>query len=106
MSRVGIDQDHQIIGKPCVLDVGVLAAARHLLRPLEHPVHLGEVEIAEQRGDYTALRDASATVGYQHDLQQVHHVCVIHPARHLGQQPVVPDVVKIAAQVDVYDACL
>src|SRR5271157_1423169 len=47
MSLVGIDQDHQIIGKSCVLDVGVLAVARGLLRPLQHPVHLGEVEVAE-----------------------------------------------------------
>ena len=45
-------------------------------------------------------------IGFQHDLQQVHHVWVIHPPCHLGQQPVMPDVVKIAAQVDVYDACL
>ena len=52
------------------------------------------------------LRNAASTVGFQHDLQQSHHVWVIHPACHLGQQPVVPDVVKIAAQVDVYDACL
>ena len=57
-------------------------------------------------GDHTALRDAASTVGFQHDLQQVHHVWVIHPACYLGQQPVVPDVVKIAAQVDVYDARL
>src|SRR6201997_4488487 len=53
-----------------------------------------------------ALRNAASTVCFQHDLQQVHHVWVIHPSCHLDQQPVVPDVVKIAAQVDVYDACL
>ncbi len=57
-------------------------------------------------GDHTALRDAASTVGFQHDLQQSHHVCIIHSLGHLGQQPVVPDVVEVAAQVDVYDACL
>ena len=106
MSRVGIDQDHQVIGETRVLDAGEPAAARGLLRPLEHPIHLGEVEVAEQRGDHPALRDAASTVGFQHDLQQSHHVCIIHSLGHLGQQPVVPDVVEVAAQVDVYDACL
>jgi len=31
MSRVGVDQDHQIIGKTCMLDAGVLAVTRGLL---------------------------------------------------------------------------
>ena len=50
-----VDQDHLIIGETRVLDVGVLAVMRGLLRPLQHPIHLGEVEIAEQRRDHTAL---------------------------------------------------
>ena len=106
MSRVGVDQDHQIICKPCILDVGVLAEARGLFRPLQHAVNLGEVEIAEQRRDDPALRNATLTVGFEHDLQQAHHVCIIYPSCHLGQQTIMPNVVKIAAQVDVYDACL
>jgi hypothetical protein len=48
MSWVGVNQDHQIIRKSCVLDVGVLAEARGLFRPFQHPVHLGEVEVTEQ----------------------------------------------------------
>ena len=67
---------------------------------------LVKVDVAEQRGDHTALRNAASTVGFQHDLQQVHHVWVIYPACHLGQQPVVPDIVKIGSQVEVEDACL
>src|ERR1700751_4586919 len=106
MSRVGVDQDHQIICKPCILDVGVLAEARGLFRPLQHAVNLGEVEIAEQWRDDPALRNATLTVGFEHDLQQAHHVCIIHPSCHLGQQTIMSNVVKIAAQVDVYDACL
>ena len=58
MSRVGVDQDHQIICKPCILDVGVLAEARGLFRLLQHAVNLGEVEIAEQWRDDPALRNA------------------------------------------------
>ena len=93
MSRVSIHQDHQIIGKTRVLDIGVLAVACYLLRPLEHPVHLVEVEITEQWGDHSALRDAVSTIGFQHDLQQMHHVVVIDSLCHFGQQSVVPDVV-------------
>ena len=43
---------------------------------------------------HPALRDAVSTVGFQHELQQVHHVIVIDSLCHLGQQPVVPNVVK------------
>src|ERR1700730_9740812 len=48
MSWVGVNQDHQIIRKSCVLDVGVLAEARGLFRPFQHPVSLGEVQVTEQ----------------------------------------------------------
>ena len=53
-----------------------------------------------------ALRDAVSTVGLQHDLQQMHHVIVVDPFRYLGQQSVVPNVVKIAPQINVNNACL
>src|SRR5438876_2946022 len=106
MPRVGIHQDHQIVSKPRILDAGVLAVACHLFCPLEHSVYLGEVEITEQWGDHSALRDAASTIGFQHDLQQVHHIIIIDSFRHFGQQSVVPDVVKIAPQIDIYDAYL
>src|SRR3974377_618356 len=101
MLRVSINQDHQIVCKKRVLHVGVLAAACPLLCPLKHSIHLSEVEIAEQWGDHTALRDAASSIGFQHDFQQVHHVIIVDSFRYLCQQPVMPDVVKIAAQVDV-----
>src|SRR5271166_6301016 len=41
-----------------VFDGGVLAVARGLLRPLQHPVSLGEVDVAEQRRNHPALRNA------------------------------------------------
>jgi hypothetical protein len=54
-----------------------------------------------------ALRDATLTVGLEHQLQQMQHVRMIHPSCcHLGQQPIMSDIVKIAAQIDVYDTCL
>jgi hypothetical protein len=52
------------------------------------------------------LRNASLAVGLQHDLQQVQHVHIIHPPCHLRQQPIVPDIVEIAAQINVYNPCL
>src|SRR6266481_5642913 len=106
MPRVGIHQDHQIVSKTRILDAGVLAVACHLFCPLEHSVYLGEVEITEQWGDHSALRDAASTIGFQHDLQQVHYIIVIDSFRHFGQQSVVPNVVKIAPKIDIYDACL
>src|SRR5262245_52136664 len=69
-------------------------------------MHLGEVDMAEQCGDPAPLSNVASTVRFRDDLHKVHYVCVICPPCHFGQQPVVPDVVKIAAQVDVYDACL
>src|SRR5208337_2796846 len=63
------------------------------------------VEVAEQRRDNPALRNALFAVGFEHHLQQVHHVAIVHPLGHLRQQPIVPDIVEIAAQVDVDDAC-
>src|SRR5262244_2123635 len=88
MSRVGVDQDHQVVSEPRILDPGVLAVAGCLLRPLKHTVHLIEVDVAEQWGDHSTLRDSTSTVGFQHDLQQVHHVIVIDSLRYLGQQTV------------------
>lgn len=46
---VGVDQDHHIIGPPCILEVGALAITRGGFRPLQHPVYLVEVEISAER---------------------------------------------------------
>src|SRR5215472_16065216 len=106
MSTVCVDQDHQIVSKTRILDVGVFAVACSLLCSLEHTVHLIEVDITEQCGDHSALRDTTATIRLQHDLQQVHHVIIVDSLRHLGQQPVVPNLVKVATQIKIYDARL
>src|SRR5450759_462058 len=33
------------------------------------------------------------------------HVRIIHPPCYFGQEPIMSDIVKVAAQVDVYDTC-
>src|SRR5215468_10248515 len=94
MSTVCVDQDHEIVSKTRILDPCVLAVACGLLCSLKHTVHLIEVDITEQWGDHSALRDAAATIRFQHDFQQVHHVIIVDSLRHFGQQQVVPNVVK------------
>ena len=53
MSLIGVDQDHQIVCEPRIFDIGVLAIARDLPRSLQHPIHLIEVEVAEQGRDHS-----------------------------------------------------
>ena len=45
---VAVDQDHQVIGESSILDVVVASLSGDVLRPLQHLVHLVEIEIAEQ----------------------------------------------------------
>src|SRR5262245_25398314 len=94
MTTVCVDQDHQIVSKTRILDVGVFAVACGLLCSFKHTVYLIEVDITEQWGDHSALWNTAATIRFQHDLQQVHHVVIVDSLRHLGQQQVMPNVVK------------
>src|SRR6516162_10320768 len=80
--------------------------ARDLPRSLQHPIHLIEVEVAEQGRDYSALWNALLARSFQHDFQKMHDVHVINPLSHFFQQPVVPDIVKVGSQVKVEDARL
>jgi hypothetical protein len=50
---VGVDQDHQIVSESRIFDIGVLAIAGNFLRSLQHPIHLIEVDVAEQWGNDT-----------------------------------------------------
>src|ERR1700722_4376121 len=106
MPFIGVDQDHQIVREPRVFDVGVLAVAGDVARPLQHPIHFIEVDVAEQRRNHSALRNALLARSFQHNLQQVHDVRVINPLCHLLQKPVVPDVVEVGSQVKVENARL
>src|SRR6516225_2436385 len=94
MPRMSVYQDHQIIGESSILDVGVLAVARGLLRQLQHPIYLCKIDITEQRRDDPALRNASFPVGLEHDLQQVHHVCIVHALCYFRQKAIVSNVVE------------
>src|SRR6185295_19529981 len=55
---IGVDQDHQIISKAAVLNVGVLATSRYLFGPFKHALYLREGEVASQRPEHIALGHA------------------------------------------------
>src|SRR5712691_5599979 len=57
LPTVVVDEDHQVVGVARVLDVRVLAFARDRLRPLQHRIHLNEIDVAEEGGDHAALRN-------------------------------------------------
>jgi hypothetical protein len=77
-----------------VLDVGVLSTACAFSRPLQHLVYLVEIEVAEQGGNYTTLWNASLTGRFEHQLQQMQHLNIVHPLRHFAEQQIVSHVVK------------
>ena len=49
-AAVAVDPNHHVVGKASVLDVEIPPLPGDFPRPLQHPVHLVEVEVAEQRG--------------------------------------------------------
>ena len=106
LPRVGIDQDHDIVGKTCVLDARVLAVSRHHLGTLQHAVHLCEVNVAEHGGDHVTLSNTALARRLQDQLQDSKHLRITDPFGHLRQQHVVPDVVEVALQVQIQDARL
>lgn len=74
-----VDQDHQIIGKPGILDFHPRPLARDGLRPLQHLVHLVEVEITEQGRDHPALRNTLLSRCLQQQLEQPQHLSIADP---------------------------
>src|SRR5262245_30686784 len=69
MLRIGIHQDHEIIGKPGIFEVGIRSTAGDLFGPLQHPIHRREIQITEERREHTALRNALLARGVQRQLQ-------------------------------------
>jgi site-specific DNA recombinase len=51
----------------------------------------------------SALWNALLARSLQHNLQKVHDVRVVYPLCHFRQQPVVPNIVKVGAQIKVED---
>ena len=106
MLRIGIHQDHEIIRKPGIFEVGVGTTTGDLFGPLQHPIHRGEIQITEERREHPALRNSLFARGLQHQLEHVQHVRVIDPLCHLCQEQVMPDIVKVRLQIHVNDAGL
>jgi hypothetical protein len=52
MSRMRVHKDHQVICEARVFHGVIPPVARGGLRSLQHAVHLGKVDVAEQRGDH------------------------------------------------------
>ena len=71
---VAIDQDHKIIGEPGVLDIGIPPSLGDTLRPLQHLVHLAEIDVAQQRGNDSPLWDAPFSAGLEDGLQQLENL--------------------------------
>ncbi len=105
MLRVGIDQDHDVIGKARVLQVRVQAATRNRFGPLQPSVDLGEVQVAEQRCEYIALNDVLLARGLQDQFEHRQHVRIADPLGHLRQQDIMSDVVEVSGEVNIQDAC-
>ena len=101
MAGVGVQQDDQIVGEPGILHRRVLVESGGLFGPFQHPVHLGEVEIAEQRRDHSALRNPHLPGGLQHLLEQGQHVSIVDPPGHLREQQIVPHVIEVGAEVKI-----
>src|ERR1039458_2006680 len=78
----GVDQDHHVIRKTCILDVGVLAPPRGVHRFLQHPVYLIQIEVAEQRRYHSALGNAFLPGRLQNHLEQMHDRIILDPSRH------------------------
>src|ERR1700689_3964499 len=106
MTRMGVDQYHQIIRVSRVLDVGVLTTARAFLGPLQHLIYLIEVQITKRRGNYTPLWNASLARRFEHQLEQTQHLYIAHSLRYFAEQQIVSHVVKIGTQINVDDARL
>ena len=72
-------------------------------RPVHRPGQLPR--LAKDRR-FASLQDYHPPAGFEHDLQQVHDVGIVHALGYFRQQPIMPDIVEVAAQVDVDDARL
>src|SRR5712692_7834930 len=101
LPTIVVHEDHQVIGVARVLDVRVRAVGRDHLGPLQHRIHLREVDVAEEGGDHAPLRNPALPGGFQHQLHQVQDVSVVHPTLYLGEQQVVPHAVEVRSEINV-----
>ena len=85
MLRVSIHQNHQIVGETRVLQVSVGSSTGDLLSPLQHPINLVQVQIAEQGGKHSTLGNTLLTRRLDDQFQQMHDLRVVDPRRLVGQ---------------------
>src|ERR1700674_4568478 len=65
LARMSVHQDHKIIGEPGVFDIRPPLNTSDVLRSLQHPVHLVEVEVTEQGENNPPWRTALRARGLQ-----------------------------------------
>ena len=64
MLRIGVHQNHEIVSKPGIFEVGVGPTAGDLFGPLQHPIHCSEIQIPEERREYTSYKVANFLVEF------------------------------------------
>src|SRR3984893_1909461 len=82
MLRMGVDQYHHVIRKPCVLNMGIWLPSGGLNRLLQHPIHLIEIEVTEQRRDHSTLGNSLLPSRLQDYLEQPHHIIILDTSSH------------------------
>src|SRR6201984_2006353 len=105
MARMRVDQYHQVIRKPRVLNVGVLSPARGDNRLFQHPIYLSEVEVAKHWRNPPPLWNALCPGRLQDHLEEPHHRSVLYPPGHLSKQQRMLNIVVGRDETCDYVAC-
>src|SRR5713226_4423691 len=83
MLRMGVNQYHHVICKSCVLNMGIWLPSGGLYRLFQHPIYLIEIEVTEQRRNYSTLGNSLLPSRLQDHLEQPHHIIILHTSSHL-----------------------
>ena len=103
-SLKAINEDNQVIGISGIVDVVLIfAPASDFLGPLQHFIHLVEIEIAEQGRDHPSLRNPSFAASFQNKLQQRHHPRIVDSFGYLLEKQVMPNMIKVGLEVHIDD---
>ena len=103
---MSVHKNNQIIGEARVFHGGVASTDRGGIRSFQHPIHLGRVDVDEQRGDHPELRNPLPARCLEDRSQQAHDVRVLNSERNLGEQQVMPHGVKVGTQIQIDHVCL
>src|SRR5205823_8286410 len=94
------------VGKARIFQHRPPLISRDLLGPLQHLVHLIEIEITEQWGNHSTLGNTSFPGRLENQLEEVHDILIIDPPGHLLAHDMMTHRVEIGAQVQVNYLCL